>query len=81
MTVVAKVKFRFTTFRLFIYNLGQNKTKNYYPPPHKLNHESTRKWKPAHFYIIEIRGGGGGRGKGGLHFPFKMSKIVDQSRK
>ena len=51
-------------------NLGQNKMEQQTPIPPQIKDEAARRAKTRHFPILDLRG------RGGLGFPFILSKIV-----
>ena len=52
------------------YNLGQNKMEQQTPIPPQIKDEAARRAKTRHFPILDLGG------RGGLGFPFILSKIV-----
>ena len=52
------------------YNLGQNKMEQQTPIPPQIKDEAARRPKTRHFPILDFGG------RGGLGFPFILSKIV-----
>ena len=54
-------------------NLGQNKMEQQTPIPPQIKDEAARRAKTRHFPILDLGG------RGGLGFPFILSKIVGRS--